>query len=143
MAWSAAWKINLRARLLDGDRAHRMVQSEICHALYDNMCSAGPFQLDGAFGGPAGICEMLLQSHIGQIHLLPALPKSWPTGSAKGLRARGGFEVDITWNDGRLTTARIRSAEGTNPEVRYGRQTAKLKLDTGQSLVVGADLSAQ
>jgi alpha-L-fucosidase 2 len=143
MAWSAAWKINLWARLLDGDRAHRMIQSEICHALYDNMCSAGPFQLDGAFGGPAGICEMLLQSHIGQIHLLPALPRSWPSGSVKGLRARGGFEVDITWKDGRLTTARIHSTGGTNPVVRYGRQTAKLKLDSEQSLVIAADLSVR
>jgi alpha-L-fucosidase 2 len=143
MAWSAAWKIGLWARLMDGDRAHRMIQSEIRHALYDNMCSAGPFQLDGAFGGPAGMCEMLLQSHIGQIHLLPALPKSWPTGSVKGLRARGGFEADISWKDGRLTAARIRSTGGINPEVRYGQQTAKLTLDTGKSIAVAADLSVR
>jgi hypothetical protein len=143
MAWSAAWNIGLWARLLDGDRPHRMNQSEICHALYDNMCSAGPFQLDGAFGGPAGMCEILLQSHLGQIHLLPALPKSWPTGSAKGLRARSAFEVDISWEDGRLTAARIRSTSGINPEVRYGQQTARLTLDAGKSIAVGADLSVR
>jgi len=83
-----------------------------------------------------------LQSQAGEIHLLPALPHDWPSGSFRGLRARGGFVVDAAWKDGRLATATIRSIAGRDPVVRYGPKTARLKLAEGQSLTLSGDLAA-
>ena len=145
--WSYAWRIPLWARVGDGDFAFRQLAELLRRRTLPNLFDlCGPFQIDGNFGASAGMVEMLLQSHqvetkkskpeIRIIDLLPALPKVWPNGSVTGLCARGGFEVDMTWENGRLKQAVVRSKLGGPCRVRYYEKTVDLDTKAGQRYVL-------
>ncbi len=130
--WAFAWRTALYARLRDGDMAHHQ-ELKFLDRMYDNLFAwLGCFQIDGDFGITAAMAEMLMQSHAGSIELLPALPKVWNTGSVTGLRARGGYQVDIEWREGALESVTVTSVAGNHPSLTYEGKTIAFDLSIGQ-----------
>ncbi|WP_342087482.1 glycoside hydrolase family 95 protein [Dyadobacter sp. OTU695] len=151
--WSLAWKINYWARFLDGEHAYTMIR-KLFNPVYDagqKMSGGGsypnlfdahpPFQIDGNFGGAAGILETLVQSHLENIHILPALPKALPDGRVSGLRTRGGFEMDMEWKRGKLTGLTVRSNAGNTCKIRYGAKVVSIPTAKGKTYRFGPDLT--
>lgn len=151
--WSTAWKMNIYARLLDGNKSYQLLRILLKPVpvertgvtfdggLYPNLFDAHtPFQIDGNFGYTAGVVEMLLQSHLGEIHLLPALPDAWQEGKLRGLVARGNVLVDIKWEEGQLVSATLKPATSGTYQIRYGQQVKVISLLAGKKYVVNHDL---
>ncbi|MFT5765975.1 MAG: alpha-L-fucosidase 2, partial [Saprospiraceae bacterium] len=149
--WSKGWRINLWARLWDGNHAYKMYR-ELLHYVepdgvktdyvrsggtYPNLFDAHPpFQIDGNFGGAAAVVEMLMQSSEGEIRLLPALPDAWPNGSVSGVRARGGYTITLEWDNHILKKVNIYSKEGGKLTLISGNKTRKVKIRKGQKMEI-------
>jgi len=139
--WSKAWRIALWARLRDGEHAYGILRSLILSSTLPNLFDVGPpFQIDGNFGGAAGIAEMLLQSGHGEIVLLPALPRAWKEGVVAGLRARGGATVGFEWHNGRLTSVSIHSDAKGRFRIRYEAESTAVDIQPGRDVVLDGSL---
>ena len=146
--WSTGWRINLWARLRNGEKAYQTYRKLLNYVrpgagsrqgggTYPNLFDAHPpFQIDGNFGGTAGVCELLVQSHGGAIELLPALPAAWSEGRVEGIRARGGFEISMEWAGGRVARATIKSEKGGHATVAFNGQNHDVSLGAGESIVL-------
>jgi alpha-L-fucosidase 2 len=158
--WSIAWKINLWARLLDGDHAHKMLRTQLSlidsplteytgGGVYANLFDAHPpFQIDGNFGAASGVCEMLVQSHrtvngVRLIELLPALPSAWPTGEVRGLRTRDGFTLDMRWAAGKLQECRVTSTLGKPARFRCGEHEEPLSIAKGTTVLLDGNCEVE
>ncbi|MEM9142003.1 MAG: glycoside hydrolase family 95 protein [Bacteroidota bacterium] len=149
--WSLGWKINFWARFLDGNRTYKLITMLLSPAedpvrkigggSYPNLFdSHPPFQIDGNFGGAAGIVEMLLQSHLGTVDLLPALPEALPDGTISGVVARGGFELSFSWKEGQLQQVQVTSKAGKKCQLRYGKRKADFNTEKGKTYVFNGKL---
>ena len=149
--WSTGWRINLWARLHDAQQAYHTYQKLLNFVpagknetnygggggTYPNLFDAHPpFQIDGNFGGTAGVCEMLVQSSLHEIELLPALPEQWSEGQVKGICARGGFVIDMAWSNGKITQATLYSKNGGSTMVKYNGKAKRIKLKKGQNALL-------
>ncbi|NNG09574.1 MAG: glycoside hydrolase family 95 protein, partial [Arenibacter sp.] len=141
--WSRAWIINFYARLKNSEKAYENIKALLAKSTAENLFDYHPpFQIDGNFGGTDGIAEMLMQSHetdengINIINLLPALPKEWPKGSVTGLKARGGFEVDIVWDNGVLQSVTLMSKEAKKCKLRIGGKTLEVELNAEEKQTI-------
>lgn len=140
--WSMGWKLNQWARLQDGNHAYTLFGNLLKNGTMDNLWDTHPpFQIDGNFGGTAGVTEMLLQSHMGFIQLLPALPNAWKDGSVSGICAKGNFEVDMIWENNQLKEATVHSGAGGNCVIKYGDKMLSFKTMKGQSYQLKYDVA--
>lgn len=140
--WSKAWKISMWARLYDAERAYKLLREQINGNFFGNLLSFHPpFQIDANFCYASSVCEMLMQSHTGTIDLLPSLPKAWPDGQVRGMRARGGFELDISWSKGELTGVKVVSIHGRSLRLRYSDQLIDMETETGIAYLFDSSLS--
>jgi alpha-L-fucosidase 2 len=140
--WSRAWIINFYARLQDGNEAYRHLRLLLERSTLPNLFDTHPpFQIDGNFGGTAGIAEMLLQSQNGILQILPALPEAWPNGKISGLKARGNFKVSIKWNEGQLTRLEVLSVDGGRASIEYAWRKIEVDTKEGELLVFDHDLN--
>ena len=138
--WSMGWKLNQWARLQDGNHAYTLFGNLLKNGTLDNLWDThSPFQIDGNFGGTAGVTEMLLQSHMGFIQLLPALPDAWKNGAVSGICAKGNFEVDMVWENNQLKEATVHSGAGGNCVIKYADKTLVFKTVKGRSYQVKCD----
>ena len=140
--WSRAWIINFYARLKDGQKAHENIHALFAKSTHPNLFdNHPPFQIDGNFGATAGIAEMLMQSQNSVIQILPALPAEWKNGSVKGLRARGGFEVDIEWGNGELVELKIKSLNGNPCKIMYENLVSEIEIGAGETKILDGSLT--
>ena len=139
--WPTAWDICMWSRLERGDKVADCMRTFVSNSVAANLHNRGANQSDGTFGFTAGVAEALLQSHAGEISLLPALPTGWTNGSVQGLRARGGFEVDMRWKDGKLQLVQIHSRIGGSSRIRYGDRTATVSVKAGETVSLNPDLA--